>query len=63
MKVRPRAKTLKEVVEYLNSIGLEVQGPNTDLNDGQELEGLMIFDAEEVAQYAKLYHADKLWSD
>lgn len=60
---RPRDKTIKEVIEYLNSIGLHVCGQNVDLDTGQVYPALRDFDPEEAVKYRRLYENDELRSE
>ena len=60
---KPQAKTIIKVVEHLNSLGLEVFGPNVDLADGQQFEGLKTFSAKEVVAYRYLVENAELWRD
>ena len=57
---KPRNKTIRDVVNYLAEQGLEIMGPNADLETGQLRGGCRNFNAEETIQFLKL---DELWID
>jgi hypothetical protein len=57
---RPQDKTLKNVVQYLEDIGLSVYGPNVDLESGIRFHALRDFNPEEVIKYRKLYEYDNI---
>lgn len=58
---RPQPKTLQKVVNYLESIGLNVYGQSCNLDTGQEFNSLSDFDADDVVKYRKLYEQDAFW--
>lgn len=55
MDYRPRNNTLRNVVNYLESIGLEIMGPCVDLETGIRFAAHRNFNAEQTVQYRKLY--------
>ena len=55
---RLQDKTLRNAVEYLESIGLAVYGPHMDLDDGSTEGSCMDYDAEAVLKYRKLKERD-----
>lgn len=57
----PSPKTIKRVVEYLESIGLSVYGPMTTLATGAQYCGCRDFSPDAVLVYRKLYQEDKLF--
>lgn len=52
MKIKPTPRNLKEVFEWLDSIGLSVYGLNMDVETGQGYFGQMDYTAEEAAMLA-----------
>lgn len=58
---RPQDRTLKNVINYLNEIGLSVYGQNTNLETGQQFPALRDYDAEQVIKFRKLKESKKLW--
>lgn len=51
LKYRPRTDLLLNVVNYLESIGLQVYGPCMDLEDGQGFYGNMDFNSKDVITF------------
>ena len=51
---RLQDKTLRNAVEYLESIGLAVYGPCMDLDTGFAYGAQMDYDADRVMKYRKL---------
>lgn len=51
---RPQTRKLREVVEYLESIGLHVYGPNVDLDTRKKGPALRDFSAQEVLWYRRI---------
>lgn len=60
---RPHADTIRKVVEHLESIGLEVAGPNVNLETGQRFPAMRNYDGDEVVKYRQLVEKDALWYD
>lgn len=52
---RPQARTIRAVVEHLESIGLAVYGPCLDLDDGERQGANMDYDADQVLRYRYLH--------
>lgn len=61
MSPRPQDRTIRQVVAYLESMGLGVYGPNTDLSDGELRGGFMDLSGDEVVKYRKLHEKDAFW--
>lgn len=57
---KPQNKTIKNVVEYLASQGLDIMAPNVDLETGQLRGGNRCLNAKQTIQFLKL---DQLWED
>ena len=60
MPTHPSRPTIRKVVEYLESIGLNVYGPCIDLNTGYQIGNNMDYDAEQVLRYQ---HLKRLYPD
>jgi hypothetical protein len=58
--VRPQAKNLKRVVEYLEAIGLAVYGNNHDLKTGDRRLGHRDYDPQDVITYRRRWHNNTL---
>lgn len=57
---KPRNKTIRTVIEYLESQGLEIMGPNVDVETGQQRGGCRCFSADDAIKFCKL---DEIWHD
>lgn len=57
---RPQNRTIRLVVAYLASIGLDVYGNNVDLETGEVHPCCRDFDADEVVLYRYLHEHGKL---
>lgn len=60
MASEPSPKTIKRVVEYLESIELGVYGPCVDLDTGTYYGANMDLGPDEVLKYRKLYRGGKI---
>lgn len=58
--MKPQNKTIRNVIEYLEENGLEIMGPNVDVETGQQFGGCRCFSAEEAIAFCKL---DEIWYD
>ncbi len=58
---RYQKKTVEQFMAYLEDIGLSVYGPNMTL-EGEELDALMDYDAEDIVARRKHIDKDTLWS-
>ena len=57
---RPGNKHLKEMIEYLENIGLEIVGLNYDLETGDSLWGMRNYDSDDVVIYRKMHERELL---
>lgn len=55
---KPRNKTIRTVIEYLESQGLEIMGPYVDLETGQQYGGNMTLNADDAIKFIQL---DEIW--
>lgn len=58
--IRPQNKTLRQVIEHLESIGLSVYGPNVDVETGLLYHSLKDYNAEDAIKYRRLYEHDEI---
>jgi effector-binding domain-containing protein len=57
MKRRPNTKTIEKVFAWLEDHGMEVAGPNCDVDTGQGYHGMKNYNADTAIKLAK--HVDK----
>lgn len=57
---KPRRATIKRVIEYLESQGLEIMGPNVDVETGQQFGGCKCYSADDALKFCQL---EEVWYD
>lgn len=57
---RPRSQTIRDVINYLESIDLAIYGPCVHLDSGLIYPSQMDYDADDVIKYRNLYEKDQL---
>lgn len=60
---RPTNNNLRNIVEYLHSIGIYTYGSWTDLKTGEQRHGYMDLGAEDIVKYRKLYEKGELFHE
>ncbi|QVJ07723.1 hypothetical protein S1R3Y_000014 [Vibrio phage vB_ValP_VA-RY-3] len=55
---KPRKQTLKNVIEYLDSLGLSVYGAYVDLDTGEAQPGCRDYSLEDIIKLDKLLEED-----
>lgn len=60
---RPSATAIKEAVEYLESLGLNIYGANIDLTDGEVRPSQRDYSTTDILKLRKLIEKDDLWED
>lgn len=54
---RPTRKTIQQVLEHLQQLGLSVYGPGMDTNTGEEIGALMDYEVDDIIKRRK--HIEK----
>jgi hypothetical protein len=60
---KPQARTIKQVVEYLNQIGLFVYGQAHDLETGDMFLGQRDYNAQSIITYRRKWHNNTLGTE